>query len=318
MRAISICFAMGLLLACGCSGERYPNSLLAPNGDGTIVVDARLIVGQHIPEIVLRTTRSPGSIYSRYDAALLGAEVFITSSLGDTAYYMVYDRGIYVPYKGTGPSVTPIRPNTTYYLHVLAPDGRVVTAETTTPDSFHVSEWLLRDDVTLAVRRRLAVPSEFTVDDDSVFIVDSNQLTYQDGIVEARFDRGHAIAFQMALFNLESDSPLLFDADFLSEADKETLDRENASPPIDAPDGFARLPWLAVWYQGRHRFVVYSLDRNWDDLARSTRFEGPGNLGFGSNAGDDFERPLFHIEGGIGLFGSAAMDETGFTVWPRP
>ena len=37
--------------------------------------------------------------------------------------------------------------------------------------------------------------------------------------------------------------------------------------------------------------------------------------GFGGNTGDNFEKPFFHIEGGIGLFGSAAMNEVGFTVF---
>jgi len=195
-----------------------------------------------------------------------------------------------------------------------------VTAQTTTPDTFRVREWVLLDESTLAVRRRLAVPSDFPDDPDRVFLTSSNLLVYQDGLVEARFDRGRAIAFQMALFNLETDSPLLIDADFLSEEDKLKIERESSSPPLDAPDGAARLPWLAVWYEGRHLFRVYSVDRNWYDLTRSLRFYGPGatGIGFGSNAGDDFERPIFHIDGGIGLFGSAALDQTGFWVQPRP
>jgi hypothetical protein len=60
---------------------------------------------------------------------------------------------------------------------------------------------------------------------------------------------------------------------------------------------------------------TYALDRNWYDLVRSDPDEGGS---FGGLAGDEFERPLFHVEGGIGLFGSAAVDSVGFVVLPRP
>jgi hypothetical protein len=37
----------------------------------------------------------------------------------------------------------------------------------------------------------------------------------------------------------------------------------------------------------------------------------------GGNAGDGFERPIFHVEGGVGLFGSASVDSIGFVVLPQ-
>jgi hypothetical protein len=40
--------------------------------------------------------------------------------------------------------------------------------------------------------------------------------------------------------------------------------------------------------------------------------------GFGGNAGDDFARPKFNVNGGIGLFGSASADSIGFFILPRP
>ena len=228
--------------------------------------------------------------------------MFLTTGMADTVWYRPRDTdGIYFAAGGTVNNV--VRAHTTYRLRVSAQDQRILTAETTTPDTFAVREWLLVDSNTLAVRRSLTP---------------ADTLFYQDGLVEARFDRGNALAFQMALFNLESNSPLLLDADFIDPADLETLERQSSSPPLDAPDGYVRLPWLAVWYAGLHRFMVYSVDRNWYDVARSIRFNGPANLGFGSNAGDDFERPIFHVEGGVGLFGSAAFDYTLFTVLPRP
>ena len=72
---------------------------------------------------------------------------------------------------------------------------------------------------------------------------------------------------------------------------------------------------FAVAFAGRHLFKVYAIEQNWFDYARS----GPDNNFFaGSLAGDNFERPIFNIKGGIGLFGAAAVDSLGFFVEAAP
>jgi len=304
MKRALACIAIALAVGTGCSGERDARSLLAPKGGGTIVVEGRLIVSGEFPEIHLSITQAPDQAPMGDAPPLRGASLFLTTGSVDTVWYEELNSpGSYRPFRGTPGLLNEVRPRTTYRLKVSAADGRIVTAQTTTPDTFSVREWLLVDSNTLAARRTIAP---------------FDTLYYQDGLVEARFDCGNALAFQMALFNLETNSPLLLDADFIDPADLATLERRSSSPPLEAPDGYVRLPWLAVWYEGRHEFAVYSVDQNWYDVARSVRFNGPANLGFGSNAGDDFERPLFHVQGGIGLFGSAAVDYTYFTVWPRP
>ena len=305
---IAIAFMLTGLFA-GCSGERDPRDLLGPGEAGTIVVDARLIVGSPFPEVQLRTTQSPVIPYDRDAAALDGATVWIIGPGADTVLYAQSDYGTYAPLPDSS-GLPVVSPRTQYRLVVHAPDGRVVTAETTTPDSFSVLEWLLlNSDQT--VRRPLA----FTTPVDSEFV--DNQLTYQDGLVEARFDRGSSAAFQVALHSLSTGSPLLIDADFISDEDLASIGRDTSSPPFDAADGTLRLPWLAVFYEGVYEIEIFSVDRNWYDLVRTIRFEG-FNFGFGQNAGDDFERPVFHINGGIGLFGSAAVSTNYFEFLPRP
>jgi hypothetical protein len=311
--AVACLMALGL----GCSGKRNPRDLIAPREVGTIVVDTRLIVGHQIPSILLHTTQSPNEPYSGYLAALRGAHVVIFTGPGDSVICLestFFPDGEYNPRILTGNADVLVRPNTTYHLRVEAADGRVVTAQTTTPDSFTVREWVLLDDPSLEIRRRLATFRD-TV---NVFTAPSNQLIYQDGLLEARFDRGNAIGYQVGIFSLESNSPTVIDADFLSDSDLAGLARDTSSPTFDAPDGFLRLPWFAIFFEGRYQIEIYSVDRNWYDLTRSTDFLGNNNIGFGTNAGDDFERPIFHIDGGIGFFGSASMDLTGFTVLPRP
>jgi hypothetical protein len=309
-----------LLLGVGC-GKRNPGDLLAPAEVGTIVVDARLIVGRTVPIIWLRTTQSPAEPYPRGLAGLSGASVELVASTGDTIRYVQHpldgDRYIAEAYTIPEPAHV-VLPNTTYSLRVVAPDGRVVTASTTTPDSFSVREWLLLEDPSLAVRRSLATYDDFPNFPDSVYYVESNQLIYQDGLLEARFDRGNALAFQVGLFSLDPGSPYVIEADFLDPEDLEDLERETSSPPFEAPDASIRLPWFAIFFEGRYNIKIYSVDRNWYDLARTLDFFGNSNIGFGGNAGDNFERPIFHVNGGIGLFGSAAMDEVGFTIHPKP
>ena len=114
---------------------------------------------------------------------------------------------------------------------------------------------------------------------------------------------------------MDPTSERVLEADFLDEEDFEKLERQVSSPAYDAPDGKLRLPWFAVYFAGRHLIKIYALDQNWFDFARSS--PEMDNGGFGGLAGDNFERPIFRVEGGIGLFGSAAMDSLGFVVLPR-
>lgn len=302
---------VGISLAiAGCSGERDPSDLLGPGEAGTIVVDAHLIVGQQFPGLALSTTQAPETPYFRSAAALSGARVWIIGPGADTITYRETATGWYTEAPDSSGDYHVVNARTGYRLEVTAADGRVVTAETTTPDRFNVREWLLLNSDE-SVRRPLA----FSTPVDSEFV--QNQLTYQDGLVEARFDRGSAIAFEVALHSLDDGSPLLIDADFLSAEDLASLARDSSSPTFEAADGSLRLPWLAVFYEGVYRIEIYSVDRNWFDLVRTTRFDEV-NFGFGHNAGDDFERPVFHINGGIGLFGSAAVSTNYFEFLPRP
>ena len=77
---------------------------------------------------------------------------------------------------------------------------------------------------------------------------------------------------------------------------------------------FARAFWLHFTCAFPLLFKVYALDQNWYDYTRTNNEDGGF---FGGLIGDNFERPIFNIEGGIGLFGSAAVDSIGFFVQPR-
>jgi hypothetical protein len=314
VRRVLVLLLLFVAAGTACSTKRDPRDLLAPSEVGKIVVDGTLIVGKPMPGITLRRTLSPADPYDPDAAAVLGADVRITE--GGTTETQLSDLGD-GRYVVSGPPPI-IRPLTEYRLVVRVPDGRTVAATTLTPDSFRVRDWVLLDDPSLVLRHRLATYRDFPTDPDSVYIVDSNRLVYQDGLLEAQFDRGSALAFQVGLKSLDLGSPYVIDADFLSPEDLAKLTRDSSSPPLLAEQGSIRLPWFAIFYEGRYRVRIYSIDRNWYDLARSLPAFGGSNGGFGGNVGDSFDRPIFHVEGGIGLFASGAMDEIGFTILPKP
>ena len=123
-----------------------------------------------------------------------------------------------------------------------------------------------------------------------------NRIRYREGLIEVRFDPLDVEAYQVIV--LEPDS------------------EDGGSPPLEARDGRLLLPWFAIGSSGEHEVEVYALDRNLFDFLRSVEASGQNAFGFGSLAGDTFERPVFNLDGGIGVFGSASLDSFGFFVIP--
>ena len=205
-----------------------------------------------------------------------------------------------------------VMPQTEYQLTVRS-DGREARAVTVTPERIQVDRSVLVDEKTLEVLRDLKT---FADGEDAVYSASANQVNYLDGLLEVRIAPVDVPAYQVGIFSLDLDSERVLEADFLDEEDYADLEREESSPPLEASDGRLRLPWFAVYFGGRHLIRIYALDKNWFDFARSSPDENGGGFA-GSLAGDRFERPLFHVEGGIGLFGSASVDSVGFFVLPK-
>lgn len=290
-----------------CSGERDASELLGPRVVEMPVVNAVLYVGKPLPPVLLTRTLGTSEIFSRDNAAITGARVSISTDSW-TREYVERDPGYY-ELAGT----ETVRPNTTYRLRAELVEGGVVTAETTTPDSLVMEAWVLLENDAQTIREELVT---FDQAGDQVF--DLNQLIHSDGLLEAWAPvRPVMDPFQVGIESLDLDSDFVIDVSFLEPEDLEDFERHSASPPIVADDGRLRLPWLAVAWEGRYILRIFAVDNNWFDLIRSLpELADGGSSGFGGNAGDNFELPLFHIEGGIGLFGSAAVDSIGFTVFP--
>ena len=305
MQRFMLCWSIIFL---SCAAERDPSSLFGPNEAGILVVDATLIVDQTMPPIFLRQTLKPNVIYTEGIAAADGAEVIITQ--GTTEYHYTEDdttSGRYLP--PANPPV--ITPQTTYGLLVRYA-GQKVRATTTTPDRISINEVVLLDEISLQDVRSLRTYKDTP---PNVFSAPENQVVYQEFLLETRFDRVDVQAYQVGIFSLDPGSDFVIVADFLDDEDYEDFERKTSSPPLEVADGNLRLPWFVIAFAGRHQIKVFAMDDNWYDFARSS--PELDNGGFGSLAGDSFERPIFRIDGAIGLFGSASVDSLGFVVLPK-
>ncbi len=296
-----------------CSPARDEDELFAPGGAGIPVVDAMLVVGQRFPDVYVTRTLAPNRPFSLQAAGITGASVVIRSGterirfgevLSSPGHYSPIDSGI-------------VRSGATYHLRVDLLDGRTVRATTTTPSPLRVRDWVLLDAQGRNVVRTLTAFSAATGDPDSIYYLPENQLAYTEGLLEVRLENDPAVGYLVGLQSLDLASPLLIEGDFLDDEDLESFTRVTSSPPFEARENFLRIPWFAIYFQGRYKMRVFTMDRNWYDLARTDPVLGAGGFGFGGEAGDNIVSPIFHVEGGVGLFGSMSSDSVGFFVNPR-
>lgn len=304
--------ALFSLLACKAPGplaaDRDPDELFGSSEADLIVVDAILIVDAPLPPVVLRRTVAPGHSYSAVATVLEGASVSIQR--GDAMFNYRPDpsrAGHYLP-----PDDAPVvKPNGLYELRVTTGDGLTVRAQTQTPAHIRIDELRLLEDDLETELRRLRLFAEVG---DAVYQAAENQLEYDKGVLIAQFqDDGPAVSYQVRLANLERSSPLLFDDDWIEDLEDFELERVETSPLLSLASGELYLPWDGIYYAGRYKVTLFAVDQNWFDLVRTDNVNSERGSG---EAGQSFQRPLFHVENGIGLFASAAVDSFGFSIRP--
>ena len=301
--------ALLIIVAMGCSTDRKPGDLFGTDLDvGRLVIDGLLIVDRPLPDILVSETIAPGQPVTDENSGVGGAEVVV--SVNGQSYTYLNDAEIQAVYHP--PHGAPVvEPGTAYRLTVNA-GGRMATAMTLTPDRFKIREGVILEEENLTVTREFVTYANSA----DVFAEPQNQVFYQEGLLEARFDPIQASGYQVGVLSLDEGSPFVLTADFLEEDDYNDFNRNSSSPAFLAPNGSLRLPWFAIAFAGRHTLRIYAVDQNWFDFIRtSPEFGGDG--GFGGNAGDNFKFPVFNVEGGIGVFGSASVDSLGFVVVPR-
>ncbi len=312
MNRVSSLATLLLVAATACDTTREPGELIAPGLSDLLVLDATLIVDRPLPAIFVRRSIAIDQPYSQAAAAVTGATVEIETPQGSVFYSDDPDSaGRYLP-----PADSPIvRASTRYRLRVDSAD-RHASAETVTPEKIEITEALLLDEVTLEPVRTLLTFA--AAGWEELFGAPENQIPYLEGLPELRFDQVEVPAYQVGVLPLDPEAEPVIDLSFL---DEETLEevyeqaRSGAeSPPMIIEDGRLKMPWFAIVFGGPHLVKLFAVDENWFDYIRSNGVDTDNR--WGGLAGDAFERPIFHVEGGIGLFGSASVDSLGLVILP--
>ena len=308
MPALILSLALLLLAACTpdfLKAEREPDSLFGPSEGGRTVVEAILLVDRPLPPVFLRRTVDPGVPYDPEATGVAGATVAVLSDDEVFAYRPdPTTPGRYLP----PDDAAAVQPDRRYRLRAGLGADETVEAETHTPERLDIEGLVLLDDDFETEVRRLRLFSELG---DAVYQAPENQLRYTQGGLEVRLGRsGNAASYQFAVANLERNSPLLFDADLFDE-DEDDFDRRETSPLLGVDEDGIFLSWDGLFFAGRYKAKLFAVDQNWFDLVRTDNVDSDRGSG---EAGQDFQRPLFRVDNGIGLFASAAVDSFGFFV----
>lgn len=303
----------GAVFVPGCSTERDPVDFLGAPQAGIVVVDVVMMVGEDLPLVRLRRTLDPAKAMSVFEDGVQGAQVEIRKG-SETAHYVEVsaDPGLYVLARSISDFDT-VEPETEYELWVETEEGEIVTARTLTPPVLTVDRWVLLENDGETVDHELAT---FEEAGPGIYDQPENQIVHGDGFLEGQFERPDVPAFQVAVHSLDPQSEFVIDVSFLDEDQLDEFKRDASSPVLVLDDGRARLPWFAIPWEGPYLIDLFAVDRNWYDLVRSFPALNQGGPGFGGPTGDSFERPLFRIEGGIGLFGSGSKASIGFRIHP--
>ena len=297
--------ATSCLVVAACQAERTPESLFGPDAAGKLVLDGLLIVGRPLPPVYVTQTVAAVDRDSPRHAVVPDAVVEIRQGDRVFRYARDPDAG---PFQYSPPPDPPEVVPGTKYVMVVTARGTTARATTVTPGAFRVREGVVLDQRTESVQRRLKTFADLA---EGVFLAPENRLVYKAGFLEARFDPIDVPGYQVGIVSLDQDAE-----EVAREISEDSPDRTGSSPAIESTEGRVRLPWFAIYYTGRHLMRIYAVDRNWYDYARSGA-EAQESW-FGGLAGENFRRPLFHVEGGIGLFGSASVDSIGFVIVEDP
>ena len=254
-----------------------------------IVVEGFLITNHGVDSIIIRKSLPVNVAYDPQVAGIVHAQVTITV---DGNVYTLMEKDTTSGFYYLPASVLTIRSGKTYNLEIHTGDA-VVKASTIVPDSIKLTSQLPDTlqypsdpnaqtvpaaNVTWTdVRGRASYAANVACLDTTWYkvwtkdtVINGRDTVIQYGIPNRRIDRFW-----------EANAPFYKDV-------------SRWEPFIDYPS--TPLPWTGFKWYGRQRIMVFSVDQNFYDWLR-TQF-----------LGTTYKPPLNHIDGGIGVFGSAGID----------
>ncbi|MBN2028766.1 DUF4249 family protein [bacterium] len=255
-------------------------NIVLPEFIEEIVVNGYLIVGQGVDSVYVQKTLPIETAYS-YDAASVSTDsIFISvdnrryqlSEYADKpgAYFLPSDSLI-------------VTPGETYRLEVKV-GNKTVRASTTAPDMVEIQS--LSADTSF-----YPYPDQ----DKSIPI----QMSWNPA--------EQAVAYELSVIAHPPYDLVDFGMDRMVKDHLETFDGDTlkAFPPAnDFPvskyETTIEIPWFMFCYYGDYTIKLYASDKNLWDLSVSSAIY--------MYQSSEFEQPIYHVEGGLGIFAAVSVD----------
>jgi hypothetical protein len=244
-----------------------------------LVINTFLFANHPIDSIVLHRTTPFGDTFNDLDYAITGATVIVSNnSVADTLLPASLKGRYYLP-----ASKLVVQGGQTYNLTVIAPDEQTggthfATAATTVPMPIHLASFA--DSIrgkTLTLDTNNLAAFAFLA---TAGPVDNPSREYLLSVT--------ALDTNLGRIHVGGDSAV----------ETTRYSQISTGPAIAITSRFF------VWY-GPNLVTFYAIDTNFADYQRQL------------SGGTDFQPSLNHINGGIGIFGSAAIDTVSFFVKPK-
>ena len=259
------------------------------------VVQAYLIANEYLPSIRLSTTVAPGVEYIQRQVAVSNGKMEIRllnndHSVRDIYPYRYDDNGIYVSELNIR-----VKAGQTYQLYITFPDNHsIISSVTTIPDSLRILK-VLNDTVHYGQSKPVQIQSAVQANPSRKYIFN---LKTQDPQRLTPY-------YQHQLDTDPNQTPEWY---YLVES--EIMNETNFKFVSDDVIELV-LPWDTIAFYGPNLVYVNVIDTNLYDFLRSinTKNNNQFNAGY-------INEVIYHIKGGIGIFGSMYRDSTTIDVLP--
>lgn len=264
------------------------------------VVESYLVANDAFPEVRLSSTSKITEEYTFSKNAISGADVKIhllkaDSSISESYSYREITPGIYVT---DGSAI--VQESQLYQLFITTPNGDEITSTTYVPGDFETVN-KLQDSYVYQSNQQVKITTT-----PSTYI--TNRQTYYLFTINAvNPDLSNLTPFYLDLV-VEQDENIsdyyINSSGIINEGNYE----RNEDDRIDL-----KVPWLAVAFYDTNEVVVNAIDDNMYNFLRSQDVQTGGT----ALSPGEIQNIRYHVNGGIGIFGSMATD-TNRVVITRP
>lgn len=257
------------------------------------VVESYLVANSTLPNLLLSKTAPLDDKYSFEGAIINDADVEVRllnadSTVAERYPYLQKENGTYAP-----SVLDTVKQERIYQLYISLPNGDRIEAKTFVPGNFETvnkeiipKEYEYQGDQQIRLR---TTPSSYITKRQTYYIFtvnavnpDSSKLTpfYRDLVIDQENN--------IENFTINS-SGIINEKNYERNADSTiTLD----------------VPWLSIAFYGTNQVITNAIDDNMYDFVRTQSAQTGGT----SLSPGEIQNIRYHVDGGIGIFGSMASD----------